>query len=212
MNEGDGFIARWSRRKSQARDDGTQARAEVTAPAPAPPSAPAMPTAPETPLDATPPSARPPDPTSEPAPTLADVAALTPESDFGRYVATDVTAEVRNAALRKLFADPRYNVMDGLDSTFEDYTRPDPLPPGMLREMAQSQLLGLFDADADAGRAPDDPPPSLPPSLPPSPPPPPAPSPPNLARPDENADLQLQPDDDTGRAGAAPRAGGDGQP
>ena len=35
--------------------------------------------------------------------------------------------------------------MDGLDTYIDDYGKPDPLPAGMLRQMAQSQVLGLFD-------------------------------------------------------------------
>jgi hypothetical protein len=35
--------------------------------------------------------------------------------------------------------------MDGLDTYIDDYGKPDPLPAGMLRQMVQSQLLGLFD-------------------------------------------------------------------
>ncbi|MBL8288622.1 MAG: DUF3306 domain-containing protein, partial [Rubrivivax sp.] len=46
-----------------------------------------------------------------PLPTLADVAALTRQSDFSRFVAPGVDGVVKNAALRKLFGDPRFNVM-----------------------------------------------------------------------------------------------------
>jgi hypothetical protein len=72
------------------------------------------------------------------------VAALTPESDYARFVAREVTPEVRNAALKKLFSDPHFNVMDGLDTYIEDYGIPNPIPPEMLRLMSQTQFLGLF--------------------------------------------------------------------
>jgi hypothetical protein len=60
-----------------------------------------------------------------------------------------VSPEVKQAALKKLFTDPHFNVMDGLDTYIDDYGKPDPLPPGMLRKMAQSQLLGLFDHEKE---------------------------------------------------------------
>ena len=71
--------------------------------------------------------------------------ALTTQSDYTRFMARDVAPDVKQAALKKLFTDPHFNVMDGLDVYIDDYGKPDPLPPGMLRQMMQSQLLGLFD-------------------------------------------------------------------
>jgi hypothetical protein len=82
-------------------------------------------------------------------PTLADVAALTHSSDYSRFVLPGVEADVRNAAMRKLFSDPHFNVMDGLDTYIDDYGKPDPIPPAMLRQMNQSIALGLF-ADEEA--------------------------------------------------------------
>lgn len=79
--------------------------------------------------------------------TLEDVAVLTPESDYARFAARDVTAEVKNAALKKLFTDPRYNVMDGLDVYTGDYAKPDPIPNSMLRQLASAKFLGLFDEE-----------------------------------------------------------------
>ena len=80
-----------------------------------------------------------------PPPTLQDAQALTPQSDFRRFVAADVDPEVKNAAMRKLFADPHFNVMDGLDIYIDDYNKPDPLPDSMLRQMASAQFLGLVE-------------------------------------------------------------------
>ena len=45
-----------------------------------------------------------------------------------RFAARDVSPEVKNAAMKKLFTDPRYNVMDGLDVYIDDYSKPDPIP------------------------------------------------------------------------------------
>ena len=79
-----------------------------------------------------------------PALTLDDVAVLTPASDFSTFVAKGVDTVVKNAAMKKLFADPHYNIMDGLDIYIDDYSKEDPLPPGMLEMMRQSDMLGLF--------------------------------------------------------------------
>ena len=87
-----------------------------------------------------------------PPPTLADVAALTRDSDYSRFVAPDVDGEVKNAALKKLFGDPRFNVMDGLDVYIDDYCKPDPLPGLDARQMAQAAFLGLVDAEPPKAR------------------------------------------------------------
>jgi len=79
--------------------------------------------------------------------TLDDVKALNSESDFTRFAASGVAPEVKNAAMKKLFADPRYNVMDGLDVYTGDYSQPDPIPAAMLRQLASAKFLGLFDEE-----------------------------------------------------------------
>nr|MDH4389869.1 DUF3306 domain-containing protein [Aquabacterium sp.] len=116
-------------------------------------------------------------PPPPPAPTLADVAALGRDSDYTRFVAPGVDASVKNAALKKLFTDPHFDVMDGLDTYIDDYGIPDPLPAGMLRQMAQSQWLGLF---PEAAAAPPDAAATHP-------------TPPAQAIPDEDVALRLQP-------------------
>jgi hypothetical protein len=88
-------------------------------------------------------------PPSPPLPTMADVAALTRDSDFSRFVARTVQPDVKNAALSKLFTDPHFNVMDGLDTYIDDYGKPDPLPEGMLRKLAHAHVLGLFDHEKE---------------------------------------------------------------
>ena len=80
----------------------------------------------------------------EVAPTLEDVLKLTQDSDFSAYVKPGIDPEVQKAAMQKLFSDPRYNVMDGLDIYIDDYSKPDPIPLEMLKRMNQSQMLGLF--------------------------------------------------------------------
>ena len=65
---------------------------------------------------------------NSPPPTLDDVAQLTADSDYSRFVRSDVDDGVKRAAMKKLFADPHFNVMDGLDVYIDDYNKPDPLP------------------------------------------------------------------------------------
>ena len=77
-------------------------------------------------------------------PTLDDVAKLTKDSDFSTFVSADVGDDVHHAAMKKLFSDPHYNIMDGLDIYIDDYSKEDPLPAGMLEKMVQSSMLGLF--------------------------------------------------------------------
>ncbi|MBI5258262.1 MAG: DUF3306 domain-containing protein [Burkholderiales bacterium] len=182
----EGFLARWSRRKVQVRE-GTAPQAPVPAAAAVSPVAAVAVPAPAVdaplPVAGSVPDAAAPSPPAEPAPTLADVATLTPASDFRRFVASGVEPEVKHAALKKLFTDPHFNTMDGLDTYIDDYGRPDPLPQALLRQMVQSQFLGLW-AEAPPNPAPEAP----------------------AAAPDEDADLRLQPHDAAGPAGLAPGA------
>lgn len=209
------FFSRWSRRKAQQTRDAEPTPAVLPARrdhadpgaaalAPQPTAVPvARPVAPEAQAAVAVPDA---DPLAAAPPTLDDVAQLTRDSDYSRFVARDVDPGVQRAALKQLFSDPHFNVMDGLDVYIDDYGKPDPIPPGMLRQMVQSQLLGLFKDDDDGSPAPDDaPPPShATPAATPVPVADPAASPA-----DEDTDLQLQPDDGAGRAGDRARAGED---
>lgn len=214
----DGFFSRWSRRKTQV------ARGE---PVPEPPpekpkaaeAAPPLAAAPAQPV-AEVPSPQP----AEPPPTLEDVARLGRDSDYARFVAPDVAPDVKNAALKKLFTDPHFNVMDGLDIYIDDYGKPDPIPPAMLRQLAQSKLLGLFDDEEDknkeaeagtpaegaaAATAAGPMPPAAGAPTPALPHDPAAPPPLTNTAPHEDADLQLQPHHAAGRPGAGegPAAG-----
>jgi len=139
----DGFLGRWSQRKQALREGNAppEPAAPVDAsrapdvPASAPPDAAQAPTRPE--VVAPPPQT--------PAPTLDDVRLLTPDDSFARFVAPDVAPDVRNAAMKKLFADPHYQVMDGLDIYIDDYSLPSPLPAAMLKDMVSAQFLKLVD-------------------------------------------------------------------
>ena len=125
------FLSRWSRRKAAERRGEPEPEA-------APPAEPAPAVVPEV---------SPPEPTPEAPPplTLEDAAKLTPSDDFAPFVAHGVDETVKRAALKKLFADPHFNVMDGLDTYIDDYSQPDPIPPEMLRELRHTAGLRLFE-------------------------------------------------------------------
>ena len=72
------------------------------------------------------------------------VESLTPESDFTPFMNPKVDRGLRNQALKTLFSDPRYNIMDGLDVYIDDYSKPDPLPEGWLEKMTQVARLGDY--------------------------------------------------------------------
>lgn len=198
---GDGFLSRWSRRKAQARGGETP---PDPGPAQTPPAPVAMPVS--APADAGAQPAAESQAPASPPPTLEDTQVLTPASDFSRFVARDVPSEVRNAAVKKLFADPHFNVMDGLDIYIDDYSKPSPLSAADMARMVSARFLKLVDdpeepkqngaraAASDAvapatenTRAPDAEAPT--------------------ETPDDHADLQLQPDHAPGPQGPGPGAG-----
>jgi hypothetical protein len=160
-----GFLSRWSQRKVQVR----QGVAPVAADPLLPKAGPATPASlPAAAASTTQPVAEPepsagasaaaspagpqvlaPQATPVPKPTLQDVEALTPESDFTRFMARDVDPQVKNSAMKKLFADPHYNVMDRLDTYIDDYNTPDPIPKAMFKQLVQARMLGLLDDELE---------------------------------------------------------------
>jgi hypothetical protein len=143
----DGFLGRWSKRKLDAKEG----KPLPPEPDVAGPQAPVVPASPVIAANAgiqASPAPTVPEPASAPAPlTLEDAQALTPESDFRPFAARGVAPEVQNAAMKKLFSDPHFNVMDRLDTYIDDYSQPDPIPKDMLRKLASAKFLGLFDAE-----------------------------------------------------------------
>jgi hypothetical protein len=151
----DGFLGRWSQRKQAVRE-GKVLDEPIAKP---PPVAPPQSKPAEAPAAVLAAQTAEPAPVAPPPPTLDDVQHLTPESDFKPFVAREVAPEVRNAAMKKLFADPHFNVMDRLDIYIDDYSKPDPLPASMLRQMVSAKFLNLFeeeDKDQPAARVGDD--------------------------------------------------------
>jgi len=131
-------LRRWSARKRAAVVEG---RGETTAPAkeptaPAPPEPAAATTAPVT-QKAGPGSVD----AAAPPTVLPPVETLTPASDFTPFMRPDVDPALRRAALHKLFADPHFNVMDGLDVYIDDYSKPDPISPEMVRTLRHARYI-----------------------------------------------------------------------
>ncbi|MFM9880959.1 MAG: DUF3306 domain-containing protein [Burkholderiaceae bacterium] len=80
-------------------------------------------------------------------PTLQDVQQLTLGGDFKPFMARGVAPEVKNAAMKKLFTDPHYNIMDGLDTYIDDYSKFEPIPESMLKQMVSAKFLKLFEEE-----------------------------------------------------------------
>jgi hypothetical protein len=112
----DHFFNRWARHKAGLPEPGAPAPASLV------------------------PAASPPPFTSQP-PTLSEVPGLTPDSDYSRFFAAGVDKTVQRAALKKLFADPHFNLIDGLDIFMGDYSIASPMPAAMLAALSHVQSL-----------------------------------------------------------------------
>jgi len=121
------FLSRWSRRKLDVAK-------EAPKPAPPPPAPPAS-------------AQRAPAPELPPVETLKGLA-----SEYREFLRPEVDGKLRQAALKKLFRDPHFNVMDGLDTYIDDYSKPDPIPETMLRTLSHARGL-LFDEKKEETRS-----------------------------------------------------------
>ena len=190
MANDDGFLSRWSRRKADVRQGKPLDE-------PVPPAAAASVRASEPARTVPTPTgnAAKHEPGNKPTLTLDDVQQLTPESDYTDFMARGVAPDVKNAAMKKLFTDPHFNVMDRMDVYIDDYTQPDPLPAAMLRQMASAQFLNLFDDTGDKPAAEN-----VAQSVP-------AVDPPSNPEPTthDHADLRLQPNPTSRPEGAGPK-------
>lgn len=136
----EGFLRRWARLKA----DGPAAAEAAVAPAPAP--------APAEPRAVAPHPAR---AAADPAPvlpTLDDVARLDASSDFSTFVSQGVDKDVRRLAMKKLFSDPHFNLVDKLDVYMDDYNKPSPMSAGMLAALHHTKnLFAPLAADKQEG-------------------------------------------------------------
>ncbi|NJN40096.1 MAG: DUF3306 domain-containing protein [Gammaproteobacteria bacterium] len=129
------FLSRWSRlKRAGAESEQAQAPGAPSAPPPAAADASRSPV---------------PKPADEPLPELPSIDELTPESDFRPFMDPRVPEALRRLALKKLYADPHFNVQDMLDDYAGDYTLLEALPPGMASKLthARRTLLGQDEAD-----------------------------------------------------------------
>jgi len=147
----DGFLGRWARRKNDAlQGKPLQEPVPVVPPMPLPVAAAPGSTVAAVAGQETPPRDAAPEPVRELS--LDDAKLLTKDSDFKPFMASNVGPEVRNAAMKKLFADPHFNVMDGLDIYIDDYSISEPIPEAMLRQMTSAKFLKIFDDEEDADK------------------------------------------------------------
>jgi hypothetical protein len=117
------FLARWSKRKHEAREEEAREKPKTEAPAAQEPAA-------ERKKDG-----------QSPPPELPPIEKLDYDSDYGAFLDPRVDEETRRSALKKLFADARFNVMDGLDVYIDDYSKSDPIPAAMLASLQQTRNI-----------------------------------------------------------------------
>lgn len=150
-----GFLDRWSRRKLAAA--GKAVLADVPAPGEAPPAAPdgqdvLVPTGPR-PAPAADAGVAAAAPSAVEA-QLPAVEELTLASDFTAFLKDEVSEALRRKALQKLFADPHFNRMDGLDIYIDDYSQPDPIPPEAMAKLKSArEWLMANEAEVEAVEA-----------------------------------------------------------
>jgi hypothetical protein len=130
-----GFFRRWSRLKSGADREPDAPPVHAGAPpdlvlAPLAQSTPHPPVAPAPLVQG-----------ERPLPTIADAERLDADSDFSAFVTHGVDKAVQRLAMKKLFSDPHFRVMDGLDIYIDDYNRPDPLSAAMLASLEHTRNL-----------------------------------------------------------------------
>jgi hypothetical protein len=125
------FLSRWSRRKLGAAKEATAPKAAAAA--------------------ASPPASVAQGPVNPELPSLDTLKGLA--SEYKEFLRPGVDEKLRQAALKKLFHDPHFNVMDGLDVYIDDYSKPDPIPDAMLRTLAHAKGL-LFEEKNEEEQAP----------------------------------------------------------
>jgi hypothetical protein len=133
----DGFLGRWSRRKAGLEPEGLDSSAPELKPKVTPSPVPQDKKTVE--------SASAPAEEETLPPTLEEAESIDRFApDFSAFMKPNVDPAVQQAAMKKLFSDPHFNIMDRLDIYIDDYSIPDPIPMEMLKRMVQSESLGLF--------------------------------------------------------------------
>jgi hypothetical protein len=107
------FVSRWSRLKREARE-------RTQSPPPKP----------ETPADS-----------QAPPPELPPLDKLNFDSDYRGFFHPKIDEDTRRAALKKLFSDARFNVIDQMDIDIEDYSKYTPLSAAVVASLKQTQNI-----------------------------------------------------------------------
>lgn len=81
------------------------------------------------------------------APQLPTLESLSFDSDFSPFMHPEVDDGLRRTALKKLFSDPHFNRIDGLDVYIDDYTGADPIPPDLLQSLMKNHRRRLVSDD-----------------------------------------------------------------
>lgn len=71
------------------------------------------------------------------APSVAGISG----ADLTALLREELSEAVRKQTLKAIFADPHFNVMDGLDTYIDDYSISEPIPPEMLASLNQARFL-----------------------------------------------------------------------
>jgi hypothetical protein len=89
---------------------------------------------------------------------LLDTAIPVHKEDLEEALPPLVEEGVKRAALKKLFADPRFNVIDYMDVYIDDYTNLESIPPEMLATLkhARTTLFGRGEEKPEAEALPED--------------------------------------------------------
>jgi hypothetical protein len=82
-----------------------------------------------------------PAPREDEAPALPPTESLTPASDFAPFMHPKVTDALRRVALKKLFADPHFNVPDLNEAFSGDWTGGEPISEEFLKTLNQARTV-----------------------------------------------------------------------
>jgi hypothetical protein len=146
MSTDEPFLSRWSRRKVEARKGEPVAE-------PAPPAsdldagAAKAEALPARTTDAAIASAPPSDAQGSASPAeLPAVDTLEGlKSEYTDFLRPGVDESTKRTALKKLFADPHFNQMDGLDVYIDDYGRFEAMPAAVAASLQAAKHLSVFD-------------------------------------------------------------------
>lgn len=113
-NDDEKFVSRWSRLKREARDRADKPESREAA-SPADPRA--------------------------PTPDVPPLDKLDFDSDYRGFFHPKIDEDTRRAALKRLFSDPRFNVIDDMDIDIEDYSKYAPLSAAVVASLKQTQNI-----------------------------------------------------------------------